>query len=517
MEIEDRLDTRARLLGSLLAFTQVFYKLRTGRDFELSQPVSRESHHITICKVLTQAFNEDLKNLIINIAPRYGKTELLIHFVAWALAHYPDSQFIYTSYSHSLAKKQTQTIRTIMQLPIYKYLFDVSISEATSAKDNFETTKGGCVYAAGAAGTITGRGAGIQQVDRFGGAIIIDDIHKPDEATSDVIREGVIDWYHNTLKHRVNSPRTPIIFIGQRVHEDDLPAHLLKDADYSSVILKSLDEHDHPLHPQLHDLKALLKIKEESPYVFSAQYQQDPQPSGGGIFKPEWFYLMEEEPSFLSTFMTVDTAETDKTYNDATVFSFWGIYKIKNYDQETNEFGLHWIDCQELWIEPKDLKPYLMQFYSQCSRFIKKPSFIAIEKKSTGTMLISILKDFRGLTVHEIERTKASGNKTARFLEIQPYISTRHVSLPKYSNHTALCIEHCRKITANNTHRYDDIADTLYDAVKIALIDKYTHFYTTQYQEESKVVQEMAAQFNQRERMRSKILCQNSPRNIRIN
>ncbi len=508
MEITDRIDTRARLLGSLLAFTQVFYKLRTGREFDLSQPVSRESHHITICKALTQAFNEELLKLIINIAPRYGKTELLIHFVAWALAHYPDSQFIYTSYSHSLAKKQTQTIRSIMQLPIYKYLFDVSISEATSAKDNFETTHGGCVYAAGAAGTITGRGAGIQQVDRFGGAIIIDDIHKPDEATSDVIREGVIDWYHNTLKHRVNSPRTPIIFIGQRVHEDDLPAHLLKNPDYSSVILKSLDENNHPLHPNLHDLKDLLKIKEESPYVFAAQYQQDPQPAGGGLFKKEWFYLMNEEPEFFSTFITVDTAETDKTYNDATVFSFWGIYRIKNYNSDTNEYGLHWIDCEELWIEPKDLRTYLMSFYSLCSRHKKSPSFIAIEKKSTGTMLISILKEFRGINIHEVERTAASGSKTSRFLEIQPYIASRKISLPSYGKHTELCLEHCRKITANNSHRFDDIADTMYDAIKIALIDKYINFYNQEQEESTNIVKEMAAHFNQRERMRARILCQ---------
>jgi hypothetical protein len=34
-----------------------------------------------------------------------------------------------------------------------------------------------------------------------------------------------------------------------------------------------------------------------------------------------------------------------------------------------------------------------------------------------------------------------------------------------------MCIDHCRKITANNSHRHDDIADTLYDAVKLALID----------------------------------------------
>lgn len=508
MDLTDRIDTRATLLGSLLTFTQVFYQLRTGREFNVSCPVSRESHHITICRALTDVFYDRKPRLMINIAPRYGKTELLIHFVAWALAHHPDCQFLYISYAHSLAKKQTQTIRQIMQLPVYQDLFHVKISDETSAKDNFETSAGGCVYAAGSAGTITGRGAGIQKSDRFGGAIIIDDIHKPDEVTSDLIRTGVIDWYHNTLKHRINSIKTPIIFIGQRLHEDDLPAHLLKNDEWSPTVLKSLDEKNHALYPQLHDEAALLKIKEESPYVFSSQYQQDPQPAGGGIFKSEWFYLLNEEPEIIASFITVDTAETDKTYNDATVFSFWGIYKIKNNEHETNEYALHWIDCEELRIEPKDLRLRLMSFYSLCSRYKKRPSFIAIEKKSTGTMLISILKEFRGITIHEVERTRASGNKTSRFLEIQPYVASRKISLPTYGKHTELCIEHCRKITANNSHRFDDIADTLYDAIKIALIDKYINFYASEQEESNNIVREMAQHFNQRERMRERILCQ---------
>ena len=35
-----------------------------------------------------------------------------------------------------------------------------------------------------------------------------------------------------------------------------------------------------------------------------------------------------------------------------------------------------------------------------------------------------------------------------------------------------MCIDHCTKITANQSHAHDDIADTLYYAVKLALIDK---------------------------------------------
>src|SRR6202451_4388428 len=98
--IDDALATRVKLWGSLLLFTQVFYKLRTGREFSVSQPICREPHVITLCKALTRVLRGEMPHLLINIPPRYGKTELLIHFVAWSLSRYPDSQFLYISYSH---------------------------------------------------------------------------------------------------------------------------------------------------------------------------------------------------------------------------------------------------------------------------------------------------------------------------------------------------------------------------------------------------------------------------------
>lgn len=476
MLIKNRTDLhehqKNELLGSLLHFTQIFYLLRTGRKFNLSNPNERESHFITICKDLTRVIMGEIPRLMINVPPRYGKTELLIHFVAWALAKFGDSNFIYVSYAHLLAKKQTQTIRNIIEMQEYRDFFNIYLKDDTSAKDNFEVNTGGSVYAVGAGGSITGRGAGIQGVPRFGGAIIIDDIIKPADATSDTIRDSINDWYYNTLQSRLNSPTTPIIFIGQRVHEDDLAGHLAGSDEWHKTIIPALDEKNNPLHPDMHDLKSLLKMKTESPYVFAAQYQQNPQPSGGGIFKPEWFKLLEDEPEFLLTFITTDTAETDKNYNDATVFNFLGLYKILHNGADSGFFGLHCIDCEELRVEPKDLKAAFLQFYANACRHKVKPKIAAIEKKSTGTTLLSVLEEYQGLELFDIERTRASGNKTARFLEAQPYVAARQVSLPAHGRHTNMVLTHMSKITANNTHRFDDIADTFYDGIKLALIDK---------------------------------------------
>lgn len=475
---EELLHYRQSCLGSIKAFTQVFYTARTGRKFELSNPIGRPSHYSSIFQALTKVQRGEIKRLIINIPPRYGKTESVIHYVAQGIALAPDSNYIYLSYSQTLAKKQTETIRDIIQLPMYRDLFQVQLKEDSTSKADFKTAQGGSIYAAGSGGTVTGMGAGIKGVyDRPGGCIVIDDIHKPDEVSSDVIRNGIKDWYYNTLMSRLNSPNTPIIVIGQCLHEDDLIAHLKKSGEWVIVTLPALDACGNALHPQMHTRQALLKMQEDSPYHFAAQYQQDPQPAGGGIYKPEWFKQVDDDQyptpqDMLATFVTIDTAETDKSYNDATVFSFWGLYRIKHGEVLTEQYALHWIDCVELRVEPKDLKPEFMQFYYTCMRHVRKPRFIGIERKSTGVTLSSMLKELQGLNILDIVRTRASGSKTARFLEAQQYVAERRISLPRHGRHTSSVLEHMRKITANNTHLHDDIADTLYDAIKLALIDK---------------------------------------------
>jgi predicted phage terminase large subunit-like protein len=491
----------AKLLGSLLLFTKVFYKLRTGREFTLSEPIGRESHYKTISRALTKTGRGEINRLIINCPPRYGKTELCIHYAAWMMARYPDSNFMYISYSSSLAKRQTQTIRQIISHPEYKRLFHVTLSKESTAKDNFSTNFGGTVYAAGASGTVTGMGAGIKGLERFGGAILIDDIHKPAEVTSDTMRGAIKDWYLNTLQSRINNPRAPIVFIGQRLHEDDLPSNLIEGYDgndWEQLVIPALDGAKNALHPEMHSKEQLLKMQLTMPYDFASQYQQNPQPAGGGIFKPEWIKQLPDDPDMLCSFITVDTAETAKTHNDPTVFSFWGIYKIINEGVPTDLYGIHSINSHQIWVEPKDLRPEFLAFYAQCMQFKTHPYLAAIEKKSTGTTLISILKEMQGLQILEIERHT---NKTTRFLAIQSYLASRRVSIHQNAGHKAMFLDHIRKITANDTHRYDDIADTLADAVNLALIDKLILIRDNDVNPSDNVVATMARAYENRLRM----------------
>jgi predicted phage terminase large subunit-like protein len=467
----------SRLRSSFLEFTEFFYPILTGRKFIVSQPVSRESHHVTIAKALTSAFRLEIPHhkLLINVSPGSGKSTMLAMWVAWSLASYPDSRFLYISYSKVLAAKHTETIKRIMQLSNYQHLFNVRIRHDSKAREYFQTTAGGAVAAFGSGGAITGQDAGLPGLGRFSGAVIIDDAHKPDEVHSDTIRVSVIDNYRETIQQRARGINVPFIFIGQRLHEDDLGAYLIGGKDgyhWHQVILKSIDEVGNALYPEVDTLEKLLKKQETDPYVFASQYQQDPIPAGGALFKPDWFVMLDEEPDIIYSFITCDTAETSKSYNDATVFSFWGIYEIESYGVKTGQYGLHWIDTLECRIEPKDLKDTFLQFWAECMRYKSPPKMVGIEKKSTGGTLLSLLDEIRTIRLLDIPRTREQGNKTKRFLSVQPYIAERRVSFPTMGRHVKLCIEHMSKITANETHRWDDIADTAADAIRMALIEK---------------------------------------------
>ena len=471
-------EIKGQLLGSLLLFTKVFFKLRTGKEFRVSKPIGRESHHITICKALTKVMRGEIKRLIINVPPRYGKSELAIHFVAWCIARYPDCNFMYLSHAYSLAARQTQIVRDILTLPDYQALFGVKLKSASTAKHDFETMSAGSVYAAGMEGTILGRGAGIKHCDRFGGCLLIDDAHEADEAQSDIKRKRVTDRYDGTLRGRRNDGiNTPTVVIAQRLHEEDICGHL-QEKDYEGwdvVEIPALDDAENALDPVLHTKEQLLLMKEHNTYTFWSQMQQKPQPPGGGIYLEEDFLILEQEPELLMTFITADTAETDKQCNDATVFSLFGLYKIKYKDLDVGDdlYALHWLDCIEVWVEPKELEEIFMTFYSAALRRDVKPSFVGIEAASTGTTLISKLKDMQGMNIIKINHKGANvPSKTTRFLNMQDQVSKKLITLPFGAKHTKMCVTHMKKITANNVHARDDICDTVQMAVEIALVDQ---------------------------------------------
>lgn len=261
----------------------------------------RAPHHKLICDALMRVYRGECKRLIINIPPRYSKTELaVVNWMAWCLGKVPDAEFIHTSYAAQLASNNAWQARELVAHEGYREIFpETQLRSDSAAKHEWRTTAGGIVYATGAGGTITGYGAGKHRPG-FAGAIVIDDPHKADEARSEVMRRNVIDWFQNTLESRKNSPETPIILIMQRLHEDDLAGWLLKGGngeEWDLLCLSAIKEDGNPLWPEKHDIETLRRMEQASPYVFAGQYMQRPAPLDGGIFKPGQIQVIDALPA----------------------------------------------------------------------------------------------------------------------------------------------------------------------------------------------------------------------------
>ncbi len=332
-------------------YTQYFFQEQYGRSFVVGE------HHTKIANVLNDVIMGRITRLIINIAPRYGKTELAVkNLISFGLAINPSSKFIHLSYADDLALDNSESVKDLVTSEAYQKLFPkVQLKASAKAKNKWYTTKGGGVYARAAGGQVTGFGAG--QVDQeiaeakekkedeemdsfltemedgidaikydrttFGGALIIDDPIKPDDADSDVVRGRVNNRFDSTIINRVNSRNTPIIIIMQRLHENDLCGHVLENYPGEWTVLslpciiveEGQELHEgRPLWEFKHTLNELLKMNDINPINFGRQYMQNPQPKEGLMYRAfkEYINIPPAAKSWRKSY--TDTADTGKDY-----------------------------------------------------------------------------------------------------------------------------------------------------------------------------------------------------------
>ncbi len=290
---------KERRVAAELARTDLYFFSRWMFQQRRGYKWKRAVHHKAVCDALMRVFRGETTRLIINIPPRYSKTELaVVNFIAWALGQVPDAEFIHTSYSSPLAINNSVQVRSLVQHEAFGEIFP-KCRTASDAKAHWTTTNGGVMYATGAGGTITGFGAGKDRPG-FGGAIVIDDPHKADEARSDVVRNGVIEWFQNTLESRKNSQDTPIILIMQRLHEKDLAGWLLDGGngeEWEHVCLPAINEDGTALWPEKHSIEVLRRMEQAAPYVFAGQYRQSPSAPEGNIFRPGMMDVVNAIPA----------------------------------------------------------------------------------------------------------------------------------------------------------------------------------------------------------------------------
>ena len=276
---------KAWVLSDTLNFTRYFFCHRNnGKKFIVGK------HHRLICDKLNAVLRGEVKKLIINIAPRYSKTEIAVkNFIAMGLAINPKARFIHLSYSGNLAQDNSIAIKDIINSEEYQHLFGTKIKQGSDTKSRWDTTDGGGVYATSTLGQVTGFGAGAVGEDIFSGAIVIDDPIKPEDALSDIEREKVNRRFETTIRNRVNSRDTPIIVIMQRLHENDLCGYLqsIEGEEWEVLSIPCIQEENGEevaLWDFKHSLEELRMIERANSFVFETQYMQNPKPLEGLMY-----------------------------------------------------------------------------------------------------------------------------------------------------------------------------------------------------------------------------------------
>lgn len=451
----------ATLRADFLEFAKYMFKARRGSDMKEAQ------FHVDLCNALERCVTGQSKRLIINIPPRSGKTELAVKtFMAWCMGNWPDSKFIHASYSKTLAASNTSETRAIMQHEAWADVFGPpQLRTDSNAKDQFQTVQGGLVYATGAEGTITGFGAG-EMRDTFGGAIIIDDPHKPGEANSDTIRQNVLDWFSVTMESRLNNQSAPIIVIMQRLHEEDLSGWLLDGGngeEWDHLCIEAIKPDGESFWPDNSNftLDTLRRKEKANSYVFAGQYMQRPAPIGGGILKDAWWKYWSDTPvsgavvlpKLINRTIYADTAQKTKEENDYSVFQCWGS------DREGRKYLLDQIRGK--WEAP-DLLVQARAFWKKHKAIPSKDMgylrSMNVEDKVSGTGLIQTLSR-EGIPVKGIKRNI---DKVTRGLDAAPMVETGNVFLPINAEWLSGFIA---EASAFPNGKHDDQLDPMFDAV----------------------------------------------------
>ena len=133
------------------------------------------AHHQKLANIFEDIAAGKKKRVIVNIAPRHGKSELISYLApAWFLGKYPHKKVIMASHTADLAVNFGRRVRNLVGSDAYKDIFPkVELQADSKSASRWGTNYNGEYFAIGVGGALAGRGA-----DLF----IIDDPHSEQDA-----------------------------------------------------------------------------------------------------------------------------------------------------------------------------------------------------------------------------------------------------------------------------------------------------------------------------------------------
>jgi len=463
-------DTFTQILGNpkeagLICLASFKHFIQIYHFYLYRKPFIFKPFHLDIINALESrvlnANNQDKPNLLINVAPRSGKSQILQYFVAWGYVINYQSNFILTSYGDSLVMKFSDSIKGIINSRLYQDMFNLPLDPKNTAKEFWKMKDGGEFRASAMGSIITGFGAGVMAGD-WGGALVIDDPLKAADYKSEAARQNCIDFYTNTLKSRLNNPKTPIILIMQRLHIDDLTGYILKNEAelWEHINLPTVDEDaGTSIWEEQFPYEKLMEYKRILPFFYYSQYQQEPIILGGSVIKSEWFkyYPVNQDFDYKKIIIVADTAMKVKEHNDYSVFMVVG---------QTKDDKMHILDVVRGKWESPELKQVAKTLWNKWQRGIsgKYCSGLYIEDKASGTGLIQELRKECSIPIKPVVADK---DKLTRLESVLAHIECGNVLLPCSKEHgfNPDLISEAEAFSRDDSHKNDDQVDCLVYAI----------------------------------------------------
>ena len=364
-------------------------------------------HHLKLAQIFEDIAAGKKKRVIVNIAPRHGKSELISYLApAWFLGKFPAKKVIMASHTADLAVNFGRRVRNLVGSELYKDIFpQIELQSDSKSASRWGTNFNGEYFAIGVGGALAGRGA-----DLF----IIDDPHSEQEAKTgrpDVFLPAW-EWFQSGPLQRL-MPGGAIIVVMTRWSKLDLTGQIVKQTENNDEVdgweviqFPAIKDDGEALWPEFWPVEELLAKKAALDIRYwNAQYMQNPVSEEGALIKREWWNIWDKDdpPPCEFTIMSLDAAQEATTRADYNALTTWGVF----FNEEVNNYNIILLNSIKKRLEFPELKELCLQEYKEW-----QPDAFMVEKKSNGAAIYQELRRM-GIPVGEFTPGKGQ-DKIAR-------------------------------------------------------------------------------------------------------
>lgn len=416
-------------------------------------------HHRKLAKIFQDVVDGHKKRVIINIAPRMGKSEFSSYlFPAYFLGNYPEKKIIMGTHTAGLSEDFGRRVRNLIESEEYHELFpETVVADDQKAAGKWSTGAGGQYYAAGVGGALAGRGA-----DLF----VIDDPHSEQDVKSNsrLAFDTAWSWFQTGPLQRL-MPGGAIIVIMTRWSLLDLTGRLL---DYQiknpntipwelvelPAILHEDTDKEKSLWPEQWPLEALKNTKASiDPRYWNAQYMQNPTSDMSAVIgRKDWkIWELDDPPNVEYVIQSWDTAFETSNTADYSACTTWGVW-YNNEDKGSPNLIL--LDAFKDRMTFPELKATALKHYKEWT-----PDAFIVEKKAAGAPLIQELRRV-GIPVQEFSPSRGN-DKMVRLNAVADLFTSGKVWAPD----TRWAREVVEEVASFPVGENDDYVDTVSQAL----------------------------------------------------